>query len=124
MFSYRLDKADARPVSHCAFAKVALFALYAVTAATLVILWSVVPTSPAFAYVDPSVMTYTIQAVAGVAVALSAVAGVFFRRSRKALFRLLKIDENANKETDQTWRRINNAEAQELDEETKQARAQ
>ena len=52
----------------------------------------------AYAYVDPSVMTYTIQALAGVAVALSAVAGVAFRRSRRALFKLLKIDENANKE--------------------------
>ena len=31
---------------------------------------------PALAYVDPSVMTYTIQAVAGAAVALSAVLGV------------------------------------------------
>ena len=30
----------------------------------------------AFAYVDPSVMTYTIQALAGAAVALSAVLGV------------------------------------------------
>ena len=30
----------------------------------------------ALAYVDPSIMTYTIQALAGVAVALSAVLGV------------------------------------------------
>lgn len=51
----------------------------------------------AHAYVDPSVMTYTIQAVAGVAVALSAVLGVALRRTRKILFRVLKIDENANK---------------------------
>ncbi len=51
----------------------------------------------AYAYVDPSVMTYTIQAIAGVAVALSAVAGVAMRRTRRKLFALLKIDENANK---------------------------
>lgn len=51
----------------------------------------------AYAYVDPSVMTYTIQAVAGVAVALGAIAGVAFRRTRKKLFALLHIDENANK---------------------------
>ena len=51
---------------------------------------------PAYAYVYPSVMTYTIQALAGVAVALSAVAGVALRRTRKAIFSLLKIDENAN----------------------------
>ena len=51
----------------------------------------------AYAYVDPSVMTYTIQALAGVAVAVGAVAGVAFRRTRKALFKLLNIDENRNK---------------------------
>ena len=53
--------------------------------------------TPAYAYVDPSVMTYTIQALAGVAVALSAVLGVALRRTRKMLFKLLKIDENAGK---------------------------
>jgi len=51
----------------------------------------------AFAYVDPSVMTYTIQALAGVAVAVAAVAGVAFRRTRKKLMTLLNIDENAHK---------------------------
>lgn len=61
---------------------------------------------PAYAYVDPSVMTYTIQAVAGVAVALSAVAGVAFRRTRKAIFKLFKIDENANKLVDPQVHRI------------------
>lgn len=54
----------------------------------------------ALAYVDPSVMTYAIQALAGVAVALSAVIGVAFRRSRRLLVRLLGIDENAGKEHD------------------------
>ena len=54
----------------------------------------------AYAYVDPSVMTYAIQALAGVAVALSAVIGVAFRRSRRALMRLLGIDEDAKKEHD------------------------
>uniref|UniRef100_UPI003C6F5FBD hypothetical protein n=1 Tax=Lancefieldella rimae TaxID=1383 RepID=UPI003C6F5FBD len=43
--------------------------------------------TPALAYVDPSVMTYTIQAVAGVAVALSAVLGIAFRRSRKYILK-------------------------------------
>ena len=55
---------------------------------------------PAFAYIDPSVMTYTIQAVAGVAVALSTVAGVALRRGRKSLMRLLDIDENARREVE------------------------
>ena len=61
---------------------------------------------PAWAYVDPSVMTYTIQALAGVAVALSAVAGVAFRRTRKVLLKSLNIDENAHKITDSSWERI------------------
>lgn len=55
---------------------------------------------PAYAYVDPSIMTYTVQAVAGVAVTLSAVLGVALRRTRKVIFRILKIDENANKVTE------------------------
>ena len=63
-------------------------------------------TAPAFAYVDPSVMTYTIQAIAGVAVALSAVAGVAFRRTRKTLMKVLHIDENAKKDKDTPWERI------------------
>lgn len=54
----------------------------------------------AWAYVDPSVMTYAIQALAGVAVALSAVIGVAFRRSRRVIMRLLHIDENAGKITE------------------------
>lgn len=55
-----------------------------------------IPT-PAYAYVDPSVMTYTIQAIAGVIVGLSAVIGVALRRTRKFIFRVFNIDENANK---------------------------
>ncbi|MCR5392857.1 MAG: hypothetical protein K6E65_06070, partial [Olsenella sp.] len=53
--------------------------------------------TPALAYVDPSVMTYTIQALAAVAVALSAVLGVAFRRTRKALMRILHVDEGAGR---------------------------
>ena len=67
---------------------------------------------PAYAYVDPSVMTYTIQALAGVAVALGAVAGVAFRRTRKALFKMLKIDENAGKAIEQDVVRIEEGDDQ------------
>ncbi len=74
-----------------------LVALHALTAAMLVTLWSLVPAAPAYAYVDPSVMTYTIQAIAGVAVALSALAGVVFRRTRRKLYQAFNIDENAHK---------------------------
>lgn len=62
--------------------------------------------TPAFAYVDPSVMTYTIQALAGVAVALSTVLGVALRKTRKKLLHILNIDENAGKEIDPVWARI------------------
>ena len=51
---------------------------------------------PAYAYVDPSVVTYAIQSIAAVVVALSAVAGVAFRRTRKAIFNMLGIDEKAS----------------------------
>lgn len=72
-------------------------ALWAVACAVVLVpVW----TTPAFAYVDPSIMTYTIQAVAGVAVALSTVLGVAARRSRKKLMKLLDFDENARREVD------------------------
>ena len=63
-------------------------------------------TQVAWAYVDPSVMTYTIQALAGVAVALSAVAGVAFRRGRKHLYKLLDVDENAKKHYESDVHRV------------------
>ena len=62
--------------------------------------------APAYAYVDPSVMTYTIQALAAVAVALSAVLGVAFRRTRRALMRLLHIDEDAGRVVEPAVSRI------------------
>ncbi|MBO4352081.1 MAG: arylsulfatase [Eggerthellaceae bacterium] len=62
--------------------------------------------APAWAYVDPSVMTYTIQALAGVAVALSAVAGVAFRRGRKRVYQLLDVDEDARKQREPDVYRI------------------
>lgn len=76
---------------------------------------SLVAAPPAFAYVDPSVMTYTIQALAGVAVALGAVAGVALRRTRKWLFKALRIDENANKEVEGAVYRLSSDQAAELD---------
>lgn len=71
---------------------------------------------PAYAYVDPSVMTYTIQAVAGVAVALSAVLGVAYRRVRRKLMRLLNIDENAGKLVEPDVSRIAGTQQDAIDE--------
>ena len=52
------------------------------------------------AYIDPSVMTYVIQAVAGVVIAVGAVVGIYFRRAKKKLNEKLGIDENRNKEVE------------------------
>jgi hypothetical protein len=66
----------------------------------------VATTEPAWGYVDPSVMTYTIQALAGVAVALSALLGVVWRRVRSVLLRVLRIDENADKVVEPAVREV------------------
>lgn len=52
------------------------------------------------AYIDPSVMTYVIQAVAGIIIAVGAVAGVYFRKAKKKVNEKLGIDENKNKEVE------------------------
>lgn len=52
------------------------------------------------AYIDPSVMTYTIQAVAGIAIAIGAAVGIYFRRAKKKINSKLNIDENKNKEVE------------------------
>jgi hypothetical protein len=46
-------------------------------------------------------MTYTIQVVAGVAVAAGAVFGVMWRRAKKKVQDKLGIDENAKKEVEE-----------------------
>ena len=51
----------------------------------------------AFAYIDPSVMTYSIQIIAGVVVAVGAVIGIYWRKAKKKVQDKLGIDENANK---------------------------
>lgn len=52
------------------------------------------------AYIDPSVMTYMIQVIAGVVVAVGAVAGIYFRKAKKKVSEKLGIDENQNKEVE------------------------
>ena len=53
------------------------------------------------AYLDPSVMTYTIQVVAGVIVAVGAVIGIYWRRAKKKVQDKLGIDVNAKKEVEE-----------------------
>lgn len=51
-------------------------------------------------YLDPSVMTYAIQAIAGVVIAIGAVAGIYWRKAKKKVSDKLGIDENKNKEVE------------------------
>lgn len=53
-----------------------------------------------FAYIDPSVMSYTVQAIAGVAIALGVVLGVVWRKIKKGTNKALGRDENAGKEVE------------------------
>ena len=50
------------------------------------------------AYIDPSATSYAVQAIAGAVIALSVVIGVVWRRVKKGTAKVLKIDENSNKE--------------------------
>ena len=54
-----------------------------------------------FAYVDPSVMSYTFQAIAGVIIALGVVIGVVWRKVKKGANKALGRDENAGKEIEE-----------------------
>ena len=54
-----------------------------------------------FAYIDPSVMSYTVQAIAGVAIALGVVFGVFWRKVKRGTNKVLRRDENSGKEVEE-----------------------
>ena len=52
-------------------------------------------------YIDPSVMTYAIQAIAGIVVAVGAFIGIYYRKAKKKVSNKLGIDENKNKEIEE-----------------------
>ena len=52
------------------------------------------------AYIDPSVMTYVIQAVAGIVIAAGAVIGIYWRKAKRKINDKLGIDENRKKEVE------------------------
>ena len=54
----------------------------------------------ASAYIDPSVMTYTLEAVAGIVIGAGAVFFVWWRKVKKKVADKLGIDENAGKEVE------------------------
>lgn len=51
-------------------------------------------------YIDPSVMTYAIQAIAGIVIAVGTFVGIYFRKAKKKINNKLGIDENRNKEVE------------------------
>lgn len=53
-----------------------------------------------FGYIDPSVMTYAIQAGAGILIAVGAFVGLYYRKAKKKVSKKLNIDENKNKEVE------------------------
>lgn len=53
-----------------------------------------------FAYIDPSVMTYAIQAGAGIVIALGAFIGIYWRKAKKKVNKKLNLDENKHKEVE------------------------
>ena len=67
-------------------------------------------TMNASAYLDPSVMTYTIQVVAGVVVAVGAVVGVYWRKAKKKVQNSLGMDENAKKTVEEDVVELENSE--------------
>ena len=57
--------------------------------------------NPTTLYIDPSVMTYAIQAVAGVAIAIGAVVVVIWRKAKKKVSEKLNLEEKSIKETEE-----------------------
>lgn len=58
-------------------------------------------------YLDPSVMTYAIQVIAGIVVAAGAVIGIYWRKAKRKVQSKLGIDENAKKEIESDVIEIN-----------------
>ena len=58
----------------------------------------------ALAYIDPSVSSYLIQAVAGIVVAVGAFFAIYWRRTKKKIRDKLGMEENARKETEEDVR--------------------
>lgn len=64
-----------------------------------------------FAYIDPSVTTYVVQAIAGVVIAVGAVIGIVWRKAAKKAKKVLNIDDNAKKEVEDDVVEINPEDA-------------
>lgn len=56
---------------------------------------------PFVAYIDPSVMTYAIQAVAGIVIAVGTVATLAWRKTKKKVSEKLNLEEMSTKEVEE-----------------------
>ena len=70
----------------------------ALTFSYFFVCFSMLLTIHAHAYIEPSVVTYGIQIIAGVLVAVGAAVGIYWRRAKRKVQEKLGIDENAKKE--------------------------
>ena len=57
--------------------------------------------NPITMYIDPSVMTYAIQAVAGVVIAVGAVVVLLWRKAKKKVVEKLNLEEKSLKEVEE-----------------------
>ncbi len=62
-------------------------------------------------YLDPSVMTYAIQAVAGIVIAVGAAAVIIFRKAKKKVAEKLNLEEKSIKETEEDVVLVDNESA-------------
>ena len=74
------------------------------------VLTAIMMVGAAHAYLDPSVMTYAIQAVAGVLIAVGAVVGIYWRRAKNKINEKLHIDENSKKEVEDDVIELDNSD--------------
>ncbi len=66
---------------------------------TTVVITALLSTT-AFAYLDPSVMTQLVQAIAGIVIAVGAVVGVYFYKIKKKVTKAMNLEETTKKEVE------------------------
>lgn len=70
------------------------------TIAILIIVIMLLFPKPVYAYLDPSVVTYVIQVVMGVAIAVGAVFYIYWRKAKQKVTEKLGIGDEAKKEVE------------------------
>ena len=73
-------------------------------------------------YIDPSVMTYAIQAIVGIIIAIGAFVGIYFRKAKKKINNKLGRDENKNKEVETDEIIVNEEASKEVEKKEKEVK--